>query len=806
MKTYILIILFVTISFLANSQSVEITGTIADSASQQILSYGNIIIRNNMDSVIRGSLSNEKGEFKIKNISYKKGIYLVVKHLGYSEKKIEIMYTGNLKINLGRILLQPDVSQIKEAAVIEKAKYMEQRFDRKVFNINAAKTTSAKNIFDLLRTLPGVTVEQSENVKYKGAPATIYVDDQPAEYIYPKTEMIPVASVLKIELIDASLRSGAEKGGIINIKMKNLTTDGLSGIAQANNSTVAFKDVNNSEDYVNINYKIKKVLFYYNINYSHQNSFNNRTTEGTLNYNTSNFLINNDSYNKNIYDGMWNYGGVRISPNPKTRFRISGGFYKNKGIYPTESYSEQSNKDTNTIYDKYNAISAYDYYFSSKWLNGSFYHSFDSLGKEISIYSGLKEEAQNNNSQNNINYQIISYVPMDSTFNFKTDENRVLHTFYGGLFYNHPINSKTRWNCGLSERYIYKDHSNNINSQNEIINYPLTSYTYGKNQYLSAYWRIGTTLKKWKSDGGISAQYNKNTAEFTRYKISSEDTLLKVNKENFHILPSATIVFSLDSLEEIKFTYSRSIQSLWYGQLCDFVNKENPRNWSSGNSGLNPTAYNNFSLGYTFTKQKWNLSADVFYSTTNNDVSYLTIPVNDVIFITMPENISHKNSIGIELASYVSIKEKYDLNFSSSINHTDISTPELSNGLKKKDFGFNVKFSADLLFSDKTIGTFYINYFSREITFEGYNYNYFNSSISLTQKFFENKLLITAGVNNIIDDLLKHGSYYSYGGFIQSSSENSSDYKPTYFITLQYKFRQGDRGTQEAGGGVKTGK
>jgi len=128
-----------------------------------------------------------------------------------------------------------------------------------------------------------------------------------------------------------------------------------------------------------------------------------------------------------------------------------------------------------------------------------------------------------------------------------------------------------------------------------------------------------------------------------------------------------------------------------------------------------------------------------------------------------------------------------------------------ANGFKKKDFGYNVKLSTDVLFSKRTTGTFYVNYFSREITFEGYKYDYINSSLSVTQKFFDNKLLCTIGINNIFDDLINHGEYYNYGGISKTSFENNSDYKPAYFLTLQYKFRQGDRGTKDAGG-MKMGK
>ena len=41
---------------------------------------------------------------------------------------------------------------------------------------------------------------------------------------------------------------------------------------------------------------------------------------------------------KNSEDVLWNYVGLRFLPNPKTRFHISGGFYKDNGTFPSENY------------------------------------------------------------------------------------------------------------------------------------------------------------------------------------------------------------------------------------------------------------------------------------------------------------------------------------------------------------------------------------------------------------------------------------------------------------------------------------
>ena len=664
--------------------------------------------------------------------------------------------------------------------------------------MSTAKTSSAKNIFDLLRTLPGVTVELNNNVKYKGIPATIYVDDQPAEYVFPKTEMIPVANVLKIELIDASLRTGEGKGGIINVKMKDLATDGYSGVIQTDNYTTNYKDLNNSDDFVNANYKLKKLLIFCNINYNKTYRTSISESKGQLNYNSDSYETTASSEFASTYKAFWNYGGFRFSPNKDTRIRLTGGFYSNIGDY--NSYGTSQLINSTVEIDKYQANSEYNFDGLSKWVNASYYRSIDTIGKEISVWCGLSDRRSGNTVMNEHHYYTLSSLPVDSILNYETEYRWANKGIYGGLFYNHPINGKTRWNFSWNSWNQFKGNSDDIYKQNGFIDYSKTGYAKVSIHNQSMGWRIGTTMRKWKVDGGLSGRYNINDVEFTRFDLNSVDTLLEVKKEYLHFLPSATIVYSLDSLNEIKLTYSKSAESVWFSQLCDFIEKQNPRNWSSGNSSLKPTLYNNITLGFTHSKQKWNINADIFFSNTNNEVSYLTIPINDIISITTPANISKKNSLGIDLSSWVSIKEKCDINFSSSINHTLIESSQLAdNGLKKKEFGYNMKLSTEIIINQKTSGTFYVNYFSREITFEGYNFDYFNSSVSLTRKFFNDKFLITLGVNNIFDDIIKHGNYSNYSGIIVETITKSSDYYPTYFATLKYIFKQGDRGTKNMG-------
>ena len=97
----------------------------------------------------------------------------------------------------------------------------------------------------------------------------------------------------------------------------------------------------------------------------------------------------------------------------------------------------------------------------------------------------------------------------------------------------------------------------------------------------------------------------------------------------------------------------------------------------------------------------------------------------------------------------------------------------------------------------KFYAMFYVNYYAKELTFDGYKKAWINSSFNVSKKFFNNKLRITVGVNNIFDDLVEHGSYSNNFGITSNTKITGSKYKRIYSFSIQYNFRQGDRGTKD---------
>jgi vitamin B12 transporter len=166
-KLIVFILLFLPFALI--SQTLQIQGIITDSINKKPVPYSTIVIKNHNDSTITGTLGDEKGEF---SCSFKKpdNYKLVISNVGYKEKTVFFDDEKNSnKHDFGVIELSPIIYQLSETQVTASRPYMQQKFDRKVFSVGNIQAKSARTILDLLKTLPGVVVDEDGSVYYKGA-------------------------------------------------------------------------------------------------------------------------------------------------------------------------------------------------------------------------------------------------------------------------------------------------------------------------------------------------------------------------------------------------------------------------------------------------------------------------------------------------------------------------------------------------------------------------------------------------------------------------------------------------------------
>jgi len=808
MKHFLLSMLFFTAFGLSFAQESTFTGRVLEKDTEIVVPFANVLVVNQQDSVLAAALTTDNGEFKLKLIP-QDNLRLRLSGIGY--KNTDYPLNINNK-ELGDLLIEKDVKMLENVDVSAQNTVV-QKFDRKVYSMNENKKAASKDIYDLLRTLPGVSVDEQKNVRFKGAEASILVDDMPADYLYPDLEMIPVQMVDKIELIDASMQTGEiGKGGIINIRMQVQKEDGLSGVASLRGSMEKDK-LNSGNAYLNLNLKAGKWVFFNNA-YIMQGSWASESESvGSLEFNDMNYIENSKSFYDYKYSYLMDYLGAQYNFTDKTKLVLALGVNGNKSENSGGGYMEQLlggqtyreyNRESNNI---------------SETLRGTAYaffrHSFDTTLREIKIYANVRlpEFSQYSTSTNTYNYQVQNFAPTDSILSTATIEHNKRFSLYSGAYYNHPISEKTRWNANYRASLSNSLQDDNEYYQNGILYLPETTKESGIrfNHFLST--RFGSKLGNWKLDGGINQQHYHYDFTINNYTENLSDTSAYIKADYYNILPSATIMFTIDSLQDLKLSYSRTARAPWYSQLNPILFKRNPYSWSQGNPDLKPIIHNNAYLGYSLNKPMWNLSADLFYSQTNNDVAYLQIPISESIHLSTPENYAYNSRLGIDLGGYLSIKGKYNFNLSGSFYHSEIDSGNLSDALedlgitpenvKQKNFGYHIKLSTDVSFSQNTSAMFYVNYTSREYSLSGYNFDQISSSINVTQRFFDRRLTLSIGINNLLNDLMPRGSYYDYMN--QNYTENilySTQTERMLFVSLRYRFNKGDRETGQVGQNV----
>ena len=187
-------------------------------------------------AVVKGEVCNATGEFNISRIE--KGEYVLsVSMVGYKKVDTEKMVVDGKRSVIERtIVLNEHTELLKTVEVVGKKEYVEQTVDKMVINPEASATTASENVFEILQKLPGVSIDNNDNITLKGMQGVrVLIDDKPtylsAAQLASWLKSMQGKDVDRIEIIEnPSARYDAEgNSGIINIKTKHIKAPGFNG-------------------------------------------------------------------------------------------------------------------------------------------------------------------------------------------------------------------------------------------------------------------------------------------------------------------------------------------------------------------------------------------------------------------------------------------------------------------------------------------------------------------------------------------------------------------------------------------------
>ena len=216
-------------------------GTVVDSTSGTPIPYASVaIINNRSNTIMTGGISNEDGEFHIKEIPLGRH-KIVIEYIGYKKQELgpyNFMPFGDNKTeyNLETIALSQTTLQMAGVNVEGERPLFVQTAEKRVFNVEKNSLTTGGNAIDALRQVPGVEVDPDDNISLRGSSkVNLMIDGKPSSIaggdIKSLLQSVPAANIADIEVMTNPGAKYDPEGmaGIINIVLKENKFAGLNG-------------------------------------------------------------------------------------------------------------------------------------------------------------------------------------------------------------------------------------------------------------------------------------------------------------------------------------------------------------------------------------------------------------------------------------------------------------------------------------------------------------------------------------------------------------------------------------------------
>ncbi len=216
-----------------SAQKGVLSGVVLDKSTNEKIPFANISLYNNNFELVTGSVSNDRGKFKIDKLELGK-LQVVVSFIGYSADTLKaVMLTGDKpSVHIGQVYLSPVTVEIEGIEVSGMAKTTSKKIDRQTYRASDFETASGGTAVDVLNKLPSVSVDPDGTVLVRGtSDFMVYLNGKPTQMeASVLLGQISASAIENIEVITVpTARYDAQgKGGIINISTKKEGQEGLS--------------------------------------------------------------------------------------------------------------------------------------------------------------------------------------------------------------------------------------------------------------------------------------------------------------------------------------------------------------------------------------------------------------------------------------------------------------------------------------------------------------------------------------------------------------------------------------------------
>lgn len=786
---FIIGILLSTFAAFAQSSSNSVKGRVLDAEKNTPVEFAGVMLLNPKDSlIVQGGMTDKEGNFGITDIP--DGQYLVkTLILGYKDwfSAPISLNKNNRSIDLGTITLSKDAQVLQGAEIVYVRPLFEQKAGKTVMNVESHPSAAGDNVIELLRKMPGITVDNNDNVSIQGkSGALILIDDRDphlsGDDLTNYLKNMPSSAVDQIEVIKhPSARYDASgTAGIINIVTKKDKNKGINGSVWAG---VGYNKQVNANAGFNLNARIGKVGFtgsYYYMYYPNQSG---KTRDYTSIYQdvTTRQTVNENPEELWGSKGTWQSHGINFGMDYfiDKRNSMSLSYRGDLGL------GNQKSNQYNRIYRNNELISSYlnndigKFNHGNHQINFNYKHDFDTTGK--TLYADITYSINNSLSDgyNNILYYSDNFItPMNEVVYHNLSDPNQMHVVAAKLDYEHPFNDKISMECGIkssfTRNYIISDNFLNDSLMESMSNH----FNYFEN--INAAYILGnfTVSPQVSLQAGLRAEQTNIRGELLNTG--------EVNKQHYiDVFPSFQIDYNLPKMNTLSFNYRSRINRPSYWELNPYINISDAYNISRGNPYLNPEYIHSISIEHSWMFMLFTTLSYNFTRGSSEDM--LFIDKETQVKLEMPENIGKSHSFSASVFTRIPIGKwwvmMYSVNYNigrATFDYSDKVVKKTVNGLSlytSQEFTFCKNYSIEVaaFWNPKSQTTFG--------TTDGRIYVWGG----FKAQFLKKKLTLRLGVN----DIFNNGSWKFNNIYPDGSTSNGAYYWRSRSVSLNISYRFG---------------
>ncbi|AMM51904.1 hypothetical protein TH61_12935 [Rufibacter sp. DG15C] len=734
----------------------KIAGVVLDEAGKEPVEFATIsLVDKATGKTVDGTISDDKGKFTLTRLAA--GQYkLLVSFLGYETKSVEDISLGNKdEVNVGAISLKSDSKVLQEVSVTGEKDLVEDKVDRLVYNAEKDITNAGTSASEVLKKVPGLTVDMDGNVSLRGSSnIRVLINNKPsammATSVADALRQIPADLIKSVEVITSpSAKYDAEgTAGIINIITKKNSLQGINGIVNAGYGN-RISNMNGT-----LNYRKGKFGF----NGAAGRQWRNNPTESTreTQYKGIEGLDRLTQVMDGKREGLFQLYQFGLDYDLTPKSSISGGirFQGGEFTYTTTQASTQYLTNGTTLANT--RINKSDFDNANYDINLDFTQQLANPGQELSILGLLSRSDRQNFNFADIQNQDRQLVTREQFLNDAYNDEKTLQADY-----THPFKNKHLLEMGAKAilRYVESDYQfllaspadapfavvpnrTDIFSYNQNVEAAYATYEFSLNKKYT--FKLGSRYEMTQVDGDFA----------------STNTSVKQTYGNF--IPSLAISSKLSESQTVKFNYTKRIQRPQLGYLNPFENRTDTFNIQVGNPNLQAEITNAYELGYsTFFKNGISVNASLYLRQTDNSIQAFVVPTAGGVNYTRFGNIGRNASYGMSLFGNARFLKKGSISGNMNVFYVDLESVsaelKAANASMMYSLNLNTSYAFENGFSAQMTGEFN----SRRVTLQGKASANAAYSFAVRKEIFKKNGSIGLSVDNPFNERLKQRNSFT---------------------------------------------